>query len=167
MLNCLPTFYGLENEDPYNHLNDFHAICQTFKYENFSDDDVKLRLFSFSLKDRARSWLNTLSATSITSWEQMVTKFLNKYFLVHKTNVIYREILEFTQKEDKQLFEALKQFNWLLLKCPHHGYEKWHQYQYFLEGLLPHVKEWLMATSGGANVKKCIRDLRFLPTTSG
>ena len=34
VLNCLPTFYGLENEDPYNHLNDFHAICQTFKYEN-------------------------------------------------------------------------------------------------------------------------------------
>ena len=47
VLNCLPTFYGLENEDPYNYLNDFHAICQTFKYENFSDDDVKLRLFPF------------------------------------------------------------------------------------------------------------------------
>ena len=47
VLNCLPTFYGLENEDPYNHLNDFHAICQTFKYENFSDDDVKLILFHF------------------------------------------------------------------------------------------------------------------------
>ena len=53
VLNCLPTFYGLET-DPYNHLNDFHTVCQTFKYENFSDDDVKLRLFSFSLKDRAR-----------------------------------------------------------------------------------------------------------------
>ncbi|KAH9697871.1 hypothetical protein KPL71_023794 [Citrus sinensis] len=71
VLNCLPTFYGLENEDPYNHLNDFHAICQTFKYENFLDDDVKLRLFPFSLKDRARSWLNTLPANSIASWEQM------------------------------------------------------------------------------------------------
>ena len=45
-------FYGLENEDPYNYLNDFHAVCQTFKYEKFSDDDVKLRLFPFSLKDR-------------------------------------------------------------------------------------------------------------------
>ena len=51
-------FYILiENEDPYNHLNDFHVVCQTLKYENFSDDDVKLRLFPFSLKDRARSWL--------------------------------------------------------------------------------------------------------------
>ena len=96
VLNCLPTFYGLENEDPYNHLNNFHAICQTFKYENFSDDDVKLRLFPFSLKDRARSWLNTFPTNNITSWEQMVTKFLNKYFPVHKTNAIRREISEFT-----------------------------------------------------------------------
>ena len=55
VLNCLPTFYGLVNEDPYNHFNNFHTVCQTFSYENFSDDDVKLRLFSFSLKDRARS----------------------------------------------------------------------------------------------------------------
>ena len=55
VLNCLLTFYGLENEDPYSHLNDFHAIYQTFKYVNFSDEDVKLRLFPFSLKDRARS----------------------------------------------------------------------------------------------------------------
>ena len=53
VLNCLPTFYDLENEDPYNHLNDFHAICQTFKYENFSDDDVKFRLFTFFFKGKS------------------------------------------------------------------------------------------------------------------
>ncbi|KAH9688688.1 hypothetical protein KPL70_015210 [Citrus sinensis] len=159
VLNCLPTFYGLENEDPYNHLNDFHAICQTFKYENFSDDDVKLRLFPFSLKDRARSWLNTLPANSISSWEQMVTKFLNKYFPVHKTNAIRREISEFTQREDEQFFETWERFNGLLLKCPHHGYEKWHQCQYFLEGLLPNVQEWLMATSGGELMSKSASEI--------
>ena len=65
-LNCLPSFYGLENKDQYNHLNDFHTICQTFKYENFLYEDVKLRLFSFSLRDRARFWFNTLLANSIT-----------------------------------------------------------------------------------------------------
>ncbi|KAH9780933.1 hypothetical protein KPL71_008264 [Citrus sinensis] len=124
VLNCLPTFYGLENEDPYNHLNDFHAVCQTFKYDNFSDDDVKLRLFPFSLKDRARSWLNTLPTISITSWEQMVTKFLNKYFPVHKTNATRKEISEFTQREDEQFFETWERFNGLLLKCPHHGNTK-------------------------------------------
>ena len=66
VLNFLSTFYGQENEDSYNHLNDLHAACQTFKYENSLDDVVKVRLFLFSLKDRARSWLNTLPANSIT-----------------------------------------------------------------------------------------------------
>ncbi|KAH9724739.1 hypothetical protein KPL70_007603 [Citrus sinensis] len=159
VLNCLPTFYDLENEDPYNHLNDFHAICQTFKYENFSDDDVKLRLFPFSLKDRARSWLNTLPANSISSWEQMVTKFLNKYFPVHKTNAIRREISEFTQRDDEQFFETWERFNGLLLKCPHHGYEKWYQCQYFLEGLLLNVQEWLMTTSGGELMSKSASEI--------
>ena len=92
VLNCLSTFYDLENEDSYNHLNNFYAVCQTFKYENFSYDDIKLRLFSFSLNDRACSWLNTLLANSITLWEQIVTKFLNKYFPVHKNNAIRWEI---------------------------------------------------------------------------
>ena len=66
VLNCLPSFYGLENKDQYSHLNNFHIICQTFKYENFSDENVKLRLFSFSLRDRACFWFNTLLANSIT-----------------------------------------------------------------------------------------------------
>lgn len=67
VLNYLPTFYGLDNEDPYNHLNDFDAVCKTFKYENYSIDDVKLCLFPFSLKDKARSWFNTLLANNIAS----------------------------------------------------------------------------------------------------
>ncbi|KAH9763009.1 hypothetical protein KPL70_001028 [Citrus sinensis] len=109
--------------------------------------------------DRARSWLNTLPANSIASWEQMVTKFLNKYFPVHKTNAIRREISEFTQKDDEQFFETWERFNGLLLKCPHHGYEKWHQCQYFLEGLLPNVQEWLMATSGGELMSKSASEI--------
>ena len=99
MLNYLSTFYGLENEDAHNHLNDFHVVCQTFKDENFTYKDGKLRLFSFSLKDRPHSRFNTLPANSITSWEQVVTKFLNKYFSVHKTNIIHREIPEFLKHE--------------------------------------------------------------------
>ena len=108
---------------------------------------------------RACSWLNTLLANSIISWKQMVTKFLNKYFPVHKTNTIRREISEFTQKKDEQFFETWERFNGLLLKCPNLGYEKWHQCQYFLEELLPNVQEWLMATSGGELMSKSASEI--------
>ena len=89
----------------------------------------------------------------------MVTKFLNQYFPVHKTNAIRREISEFTQREDDQFFEAWERFNGLLLKCPHHEYEKWHQCQYFLGGLLSHMQEWLMATSGGELISKSASEI--------
>ncbi|KAK9185186.1 hypothetical protein WN943_025540 [Citrus x changshan-huyou] len=97
-----------------------------------TDPDIQIHAFASSIKfaqqvfgavageDIARSWLNTLPANSIMSWEQMVTKFLNKYFTVHKTNAIRREISEFTQREDEQFFETWERFNGLLSKCPHH-----------------------------------------------
>ena len=67
VLNYLISFYGRENEDSYNHLNDFYIVCKSFKYENSSDEDVELRLFLFSLKVRVCSWFNILSANSIIS----------------------------------------------------------------------------------------------------
>ena len=77
---------------------------------------------------------------------------------MHKTNAIPGEISEFTQREDEQFFETWERFNRLLLKCPHHGYEKWHQCQYFLEGL-PNVQEWLMATSRGELMSKSASEI--------
>ena len=69
IIHLLPTFHGLDREDPYMHVKDFLEICATCKFQNFTDDSVRLRLFPFSLKDKAKEWLNSLSPRSITSWE--------------------------------------------------------------------------------------------------
>jgi hypothetical protein len=67
VIKLLPNFYGLEKEDPYTHVNVFLDVCNTFKFHNFSDQFVRLRLFPFSLHDRAKAWLKSLQAGSITS----------------------------------------------------------------------------------------------------
>ncbi|XP_075636823.1 uncharacterized protein LOC142609073 [Castanea sativa] len=67
IIHLLPTFHGLDREDPYMHVKDFLEICATCKFQNFTDDSVRLRLFPFSLKDKAKAWLNSLSPGSITS----------------------------------------------------------------------------------------------------
>ena len=167
VLNCLPNFYGLDKEDPYNHLNDFYAICATFKYPNFSAENVRLRLFPFSLKDRAKSWLNSLEPGSIRTWDQMVEKFLSKYFPVHKTNAIRKEIANFTQKEGEHLYESWERFNSILLRCPHHGFEKWRLCQFFQDGLTPQNRCLIDATSGGKLMSKSAAEIwEFFQTMS-
>ena len=59
-IQMLPSFYGNTNEDPYKHLDEFLQICSTVKIQNFSDDALKLTLFPFSLKDKAKYWLGAL-----------------------------------------------------------------------------------------------------------
>ena len=86
VIQMLPSFYGLNNEDPYKHLDEFLEICSTVKLQNFTDDALRLTLFPFSLKDKAKHWLKTLESIRITSWNQMQNEFLKKFFPIGRTN---------------------------------------------------------------------------------
>jgi len=69
----LPSFYGLESENHFKHIDAFLEIYSTVFLNNISDDALHLRLFSFSLKDKAKAWLDT--KTNITTWDQLQKKF--------------------------------------------------------------------------------------------
>jgi hypothetical protein len=49
------------------HVKKFKNICATTKFQNFSEEAVHLRLFPFSLHDRAIEWLDSNAPGSITS----------------------------------------------------------------------------------------------------
>jgi hypothetical protein len=68
VIQMLPSFYGLDHENPYSHVKKFRSITATTKFQNFSEESVNLRLFPFSLHDRATEWLDSLAPRSITSW---------------------------------------------------------------------------------------------------
>ena len=45
----LPTFHGMENENPYTHIREFEEVCTTFK-EGVPDMDLlKLKAFPSTL----------------------------------------------------------------------------------------------------------------------
>ncbi|KAM0035726.1 hypothetical protein Hdeb2414_s0015g00449901 [Helianthus debilis subsp. tardiflorus] len=55
MLQISATFPGLPDEDPHLHITNFLEICDTFRINRASNDAVHLRMFPFSLKDRAKA----------------------------------------------------------------------------------------------------------------
>jgi hypothetical protein len=104
VIQLLPSFHGLDLENPYSHVKKFKDICATFKFQNFSEESVHLRLFPFSLHDRAKAWLD--SNMYITSWENLLNKFYIKFFPMSKVNECRKEISSFTQEEDEKFSES-------------------------------------------------------------
>ncbi|GJR82944.1 reverse transcriptase domain-containing protein [Tanacetum coccineum] len=79
------SFFGLENDDPHSHIKRFYQITRTFKINQVPHDVVNLILFPFSLKGAAETWIENEPPNSITSWEDLVSKFLNRFFPHSKT----------------------------------------------------------------------------------
>ena len=60
-------FSGSPTEDPNLHLSVFLQYADTVKANGVSPEAIRLRLFPFSLRDRARAWLQSLPANSVTT----------------------------------------------------------------------------------------------------
>ena len=74
----LPTFHGMESENPYAHIKEFEDVCNTFQEGGASIDLMRLKLFPFTLKDKAKIWLNSLRPRSIRTWTDLQAEFLKK-----------------------------------------------------------------------------------------
>jgi hypothetical protein len=73
-------FSGASSDDAAAHLNNFVELCEMQKYKDVDDNIVKLTLFSFSLRGRAKDWLLSLPRNSIDSWDKCKDAFIGKYY---------------------------------------------------------------------------------------
>ncbi|GJY73656.1 zinc finger, CCHC-type containing protein [Tanacetum coccineum] len=72
-----------------------------------------------------RNWIERLPAGSITTWEDLTTRFLAQFFLPGRTTKIRNDTLMFQQHHGESLSEAWTHFKDLLQKFPHHGLDLW------------------------------------------
>ncbi|GJV42468.1 reverse transcriptase domain-containing protein [Tanacetum coccineum] len=117
-------FFGHDKEDPHAHIRYFNKITSTMKFPNVPSTSVKLMLFPFSLEGAARIWLEKEPPRSILTWDDLVSKFINKFFPPSKTTNLRNEITRFQQRFDETFYEAWDRFNDLLRACPHHGFSE-------------------------------------------
>ncbi|GJW68670.1 zinc finger, CCHC-type containing protein [Tanacetum coccineum] len=92
------SFHGLRSEDPNQHLKDFLKLVDSLDLDR-----------------------------SITTWEDLTTRFLAQFFPPGRTTKLCSDILMFQQHHKESLSDAWTRFKDLLQKVPHHGIDLWLQ----------------------------------------
>ncbi|GJX00412.1 MAK10-like protein [Tanacetum coccineum] len=92
------SFHGLRSEDPNQHLKDFLKLVDSLDLDG-----------------------------SISTWEDLTTRFLAQFFPPGRTAKLSNDILMFQKHHGESLSEAWTRFKDLLQKVPHHGMDLWLQ----------------------------------------
>ncbi|XP_048623561.1 uncharacterized protein LOC125592442 [Brassica napus] len=142
-------YHGLAVEDPFDHLYKFDKYCGLSKTNGVSEDAFKLKLFPFSLGDKAHQWEKALPSDSITTWNECKRAFLEKFFSTSRTAKIRNEISSFQQKNLEGFSEAWERFKGYWSQCPHHGFTKESLLSTFYRGALPQCRNRLNTASNG------------------
>ncbi|GJS73456.1 zinc finger, CCHC-type containing protein [Tanacetum coccineum] len=100
------SFHGLRPEDPNQHLKDFLKLVDSLDLDGENRERTRLRLFQFSLRDQASNWFERLPAGSITTWEDLTTRFLSQFFPQGRIVKLHNDILVFQQHHGESLSET-------------------------------------------------------------
>ena len=65
-------------------LNNFVELCEMQKHRDIDGDIIKLKLFPFSLRGKAKEWLNSLTRNSIDSWTKCKDAFIGNTILLQR-----------------------------------------------------------------------------------
>ncbi|XP_047979371.1 uncharacterized protein LOC125221292 [Salvia hispanica] len=147
-------FRSKSSDDPNKHITKFIQICNTTKMNGVTDDRIRLRLFPFSLEDSAKDWLESLATRSIRTWDQMVHKFLEKFYPPSEAIKRQHEIIAFQMIPAETIRDALGRFKALLKRCLNHGLSPTVQVITFFKGCLPEAQRELNLSAGGNLLKK-------------
>ncbi|GKB93771.1 reverse transcriptase domain-containing protein [Tanacetum coccineum] len=146
---ALDQFFGLEKDNPHDHIRWFNKITSTIKYKDVPNMAIKLMFFPFSLARVACRWLEKEPPRSILTWEDLVSKFINEFFPPSRTTNLRNEISNFQQRFDESFHEAWDRYKDLLRACPHHGFTELHQLDTFYNALNPADQDSLNSAAGG------------------
>ncbi|GKD92142.1 reverse transcriptase domain-containing protein [Tanacetum coccineum] len=141
-------FFGLEKDNPHDHIRWFNKITSTIKYKDVPNSAIKLMLFPFSLAGAARR--------SILTWEYLVSKFINEFFPPSRTTNLQNEISNFEQRFGESFHDRYKD---LLHTCPHHGFIELHQLDTFYNALNLTDQDSLNSAAGGNLLERSTQDV--------
>ncbi|KAK8498801.1 hypothetical protein V6N12_066942 [Hibiscus sabdariffa] len=106
MLNSIGQVGGSPREDARQHIRAFLEVCDSFRQQGVHEDVLKLKLFPYSLRDRARDWLNGVPSGSMQSWADLCRSFLMRYNPPNIHTQLRNDIASFRQADDESMYEC-------------------------------------------------------------
>jgi hypothetical protein len=142
-------FSGVSSDDAAAHLNNFVELCEMQKYKDVDGDIIKLKVFPFSLRGRAKDWLLSLPKNSIDSWTKCKDAFIGRYYPPAKIISLRSSIMNFKQLDTEHVAQAWERMKTLVKNCPTHGLTTWMIIQTFYAGLNFSSRNLLDSAAGG------------------
>ncbi|XP_038902320.1 uncharacterized protein LOC120088956 [Benincasa hispida] len=94
-------------------------MCNTFSIPGVTSEGIRLYLFIYTFRDEAKKWAHSLEPNEINSWDQLVERFMKKFFTLAVNARIRREALNFEQAENETLSTAWVRFQRLVKNYSH------------------------------------------------
>ena len=89
--------------------------------KDVDNDIVKLKLFLFSLRDRAKTWFSSFPKNSIDSCNKCKDAFISKYFPPTKIISLRNDIMNFKQLDREHVAQSWERMKLMIRNCPTHG----------------------------------------------
>jgi hypothetical protein len=132
------------------------------KFKNVENDIVKLKLFPFSLRGKAKDWLLSLPNGSINSRDNLREAFIKKYYPLVKILKNRNSILSFKQNGNEHVATAWERLKIMLRSCPSHGVNEWTILHSFYNGLNYMSRSMLDSAAGGAFMTKTVNEAKTI-----
>ena len=81
----LPSFEGKAKEDPLKFIRNFCNTLEQLPLRELTEDQLRMKYFPYTLKEEASAWWMTLPVASMTTWQEVYDKFMEKYFSPSKS----------------------------------------------------------------------------------
>jgi hypothetical protein len=135
-------------EDPNLHLQAFIQLCHTFNVDGVTQDQMRERLFPFSLLGKALQWYHSQPAEAVKNWNTLTKAFMKEYYSPGKTQSLRNKIATFVQYPTETISEAFEHFNEYTRVVPHHKFPKEDLVQKFYQGLAMASRTIIDASTG-------------------
>jgi hypothetical protein len=136
-------------EDPNLHLQAFIQLCQPFNMDGVTQDQMRARLFPFSLLGKALQWFHSQPLETVQDWNALMRAFIKEYYSPGKTQSLHNKIATFAQYPTETISEAFERFSEYTRAVPHHKFPKEDLMQKFYQGLTMASRTIIDASVGG------------------